>query len=302
MTFPTPAATLTPTAAISRRAIALLAVTETLALSAAAPARADRVDPVPNPAVLNLMPPPGEVVVAGRVDVGAVGSSDAGITDHHVKVDGREVEATRTGDWRAADIVARVQLTAGDHIAEVTVTDWEGRTVTRSWRFSVSDLVIERLSGVSRIETSVAISRDLYPDDTTATAAVLARSDDFADALAGAPFAYERDAPLLLTDRAGLSPATAEELQRVLPSRAVVYLLGGLGALHENVERDVQALGFTTRRLGGDSRFATAADIANESLRRAPDVVVASGSSFPDALAASSPAARDGMPILLTSA
>jgi len=62
---------------------------------------------------------------------------------------------------------------------------------------------------------------------------------------------------------------------------------------------EIERLGYEIARHSGDDRYATAAAIA----RRLPPsavVMVASGLTFPDALAVSVPAARDGTPVLLT--
>src|SRR5680860_1308334 len=151
---------------------------------------------------------------------------------------------------------------------------------------------------------AVALSRT-FP---TASTAVLARADDPADALAGAPLAALLDAPLLLTSASGLSPGVAAELARLGTDHA--YVLGGAGALSEQIERDLDAAGISAiTRLPGASRFATAAMVAGElrdltgaALER---VFVVEGlhadpaRGWPDALSASGLAALAGEPVLL---
>jgi len=73
--------------------------------------------------------------------------------------------------------------------------------------------------------------------------------------------------PLLFTDPAGLTPATAAELQRVLPRGAVVYVLGGERAVAPAVVDDLSARGYAVRRLAGASRVETALAIADEARR-----------------------------------
>ena len=67
---------------------------------------------------------------------------------------------------------------------------------------------VVRLAGSERIATAVAISRAGFADGS-AGAAVLARADLFADALAGAPLAVAVGGPLMLTPGAALAEATA---------------------------------------------------------------------------------------------
>ena len=58
---------------------------------------------------------------------------------------------------------------------------------------------MERIAGADRIGTSVAVSQLTFPIGGTASAVVLARSDDFPDALTGGPLAAHLHAPVLLT-------------------------------------------------------------------------------------------------------
>ncbi len=265
------------------------------------PAFADTA-PLPDPTIFHLAPAPGQVVSAGTVRVRAVAVSASGITGRRMTLDGAEVATTATQGYDATEqqIVATVpNVSGGDHIVRLEVTNGNGRTLARAWRFTASGLSVSRLSGADRVGTAVAISRDLYPASDAASIAVLARADDFADALASVPLATQGDGPLLLTAGDQLAPAVADELTRVLPEGATVTLLGGTAALSPAVETAVTNLGFATQRLSGPDRYATAAAVA-DAFGPADTVVVASGTSFPDALAISAPAAGRGMPILLT--
>jgi putative cell wall-binding protein len=282
-------------AACGLAAVLLLAV-----LGPAAPAAAHPLSHGGGTVITNVTPAAGEVVAAGTVTIGALAASGQQIVEHRLEVDGVEVPATRTGtDPTHPVIVGAVELAPGSHVVRLAVDDASGRQTIRLWRFTVSPMGQGRLFGTGRVETAVAISQNLYPHPGSASAAVLARADEFADALAGVPGAAAVDGPLLLTGSSTLAPAAADELSRILHPGAPVYLLGGAGALSAAVEQAVAARGFEPRRLAGESRFDTAAAVA----ALAPDpstVFVASGERFPDALAASSPAAMAGHPILLT--
>lgn len=283
----------------ARAALAVVFLTAATAATAG-PAAAHPVSHPGPPRVRNLRPAFGEVVTTGSTILAAQVVSDVAITGHTFKLDGVPVNARREGsDPSHPTIAADVTLTAGEHIAELDVTGSDGRTGGRAWRFSASDFAVRRIAGPDRIATAVAVSRDLYAAPATARAAVLARSDDFADALAGAALAQQVDGPVLLTTKSSLSPATSDELSRVLLPGSTVYLLGGTGALADQVAAEVQAAGFTPKRLAGDNRFATATAIAAE-LTAASEVFVVNGGSFPDALGASSPSAAKRFPVLLT--
>ena len=153
------------------------------------------------------------------------------------------------------------------------------------------------------IGQAVAISEILF-EESEAPYAVLARSDHFADALAGSGLAYGV-APLLFTpSTAGLDPRTAAELERAVEPDAVVYLLGGTAAIPATVEAELTARGFAPVRLSGPSREHTAAAVAAEiaalEIWDGDLVLLAQSGDWPDAITGGAVAAWYGLPILLT--
>src|SRR5258708_852696 len=99
---------------------------------------------------------------------------------------------------------------------------------------------VTRVYGADRFLTGVQVSQSQWADaagDTSgrakAQAVVLTRGDTFPDALSGVPLAAKVHGPLLLTNPASLTAATAAEIQRVLGPGAgqPVYILGGTGAV-----------------------------------------------------------------------
>jgi hypothetical protein len=156
-----------------------------------------------------------------------------------------------------------------------------------------------RISGADRDATAVAVSKTAFAATGSASAVVLARSDVFADALAGGPLAAAKKAPLLLTSSGSLDAETKAEIQRVLPSGGTVYLLGGTAALSPAVESAISALGDVPSRLAGTDRSGTAVAIA-DAMGDPSTVFEASGSDFPDALSAVPAAVTQHGAILLT--
>ncbi len=157
---------------------------------------------------------------------------------------------------------------------------------------------VGRIGGRDRITTAVAVSQDSFPNGN-AGAVVLARADDFPDALVGAPLAAAKNAPLLLTDGAALPAATASEIDRALPNGQTVYVLGGPAAIPDSVVTQLQRSGYTVVRYGGNDRFDTAVKVA-DALGDPQTVLLATGTNFPDALAAGPAAAHVGGVVLLT--
>lgn len=163
---------------------------------------------------------------------------------------------------------------------------------------------VSRIEGDSRVETAIEVSRAAFE---SADSVVLARMDDYPDALAASGLAAEVDAPVLLTATEGLDPLVAEELERLGASEAL--LMGGVEALSEQVERDLDDADVSHQRIGGLERFETAALIADEIVRLGgpvEQVLLALGGrgdgldAYPDALAAGNLAAAGRAPIVLT--
>ncbi|MEC3884041.1 cell wall-binding repeat-containing protein [Halobacillus sp. HZG1] len=151
-----------------------------------------------------------------------------------------------------------------------------------------------RIAGMDRYETAVKVSAHGWE---TAETVIIARGDDFPDALAGSPLAYKLDAPILLTGST-LPSSVKEEIHRLDAKKAVI--LGEEGAVTAYVEDQLKGMGLETERIGGKDRFETAAYIAAVLDGEPAKAVVANGLNFPDALSIASHAAENGYPILLT--
>lgn len=191
---------------------------------------------------------------------------------------------------------------------EAGVYEWELTSPGRrpaGGELGVMDEVAEQVGGHGPLEGSIELSQLAFPDDDTATHAVVARADVFADAMAGGPLAGP-DAPLMLTPSHALDREVAAELVRVLPDGETVYVLGGEAAIDQDVVDDLE-LRWDVQRLAGRERTETAALIAEEVLdrsgadramlaRSAPDGI----NPWADALAGSGWGAREGVPVLLT--
>lgn len=151
-----------------------------------------------------------------------------------------------------------------------------------------------RLSGSDRYETAIAISNQGW---TESKYAVLARGDDFPDALCAAPLAKKYGAPILLTEPNRLNPGVLKELKRL--GTLNVIITGGTGAVSKAVEKALTDAGISVERLGGGDRYETSVEIAQK-VGVGREIVLATGNNFPDALSISAIAAKLGMPILLT--
>lgn len=154
----------------------------------------------------------------------------------------------------------------------------------------------ERIGGADRYETSVLISENHWPEG--AGQVVLATGADFADAITGAPLAGTLESPILLTKPDELPPIVAEEIDRL--DADLIIVLGGTGAISDNVVSSLKNMGRIVKRVAGKDRYDTARLIAHEIDSHFDEAYVVTGTDFPDALSVSALAATEPVtPILL---
>lgn len=149
---------------------------------------------------------------------------------------------------------------------------------------------VRRLSGSTRYSTALAVAREIRSVVGHADEVFLARGDQFPDALAAAPQAFARKMPVLITPPGSLESGVAAFINE--SDVSLVTILGSTQAISSGVQSAVDALnGGATDvvRLQGADRYATAANIAANGVRRGwvdfEWVGVATGTNFPDALA-----------------
>lgn len=217
------------------------------------------------------------------VQVTADSSADS---DPRYSPDGKEITYTNGGDVR--EIAADAVQGAGNLlIAGASGASWQPVTDTR----------VVRMWGSNAIETAIATSQGEYKTlgvlsdpRNFATGVVLSRSDQFYDALAGSAFAAAKHAPLLLTHTASLDAPVLAEIERVLPKNGPVYLLGGTSAISPEVQAQLKKAGYTDiQRFAGSNMYQTAVLVDEAEFPQGGEsVMVATGSSYYDALAAAS--------------
>jgi putative cell wall-binding protein len=163
---------------------------------------------------------------------------------------------------------------------------------------------ITRVAGENRFSTSAAVSMAAFPTAGSAKAVVLASGRNFPDALSGVPLATTTQGPLLLTEKDAIPSEIVAEIQRVLPSGATIYILGGLSVITQGVQDQLGSLGYLVTRLSGNTRYETSRAISEKltELRGGPSqaAYVVSGTSFADALSVSALAAFRNAPVVLT--
>jgi glucose/arabinose dehydrogenase/putative cell wall-binding protein len=165
-------------------------------------------------------------------------------------------------------------------------------------RLRVVTPTVARIAGPDRYATATAISAAHFGPGVPV--AYIATGLKFPDALAGAAAAAHDGGPLLLVTDSGIPASTAAELLRLQPGS--IRVVGGPGVVSDGVLSALSAYtsGPVTRISGAD-RYQTAAAISAATFPPGVSTVyVATGATFPDALAAAAAAAHFDGPVLLT--
>jgi spore germination protein YaaH/putative cell wall-binding protein len=155
-----------------------------------------------------------------------------------------------------------------------------------------------RVAGANRYDTAAALSRSAFSPGVPV--AYVATGTSFPDALAGGPAAARTGGPMLLTTPNELPAATATELERLRPAKIIV--LGGTSAVSTAVASRLAGYATTgvVQRISGADRYATSARVSSATFAPGvPVAYIATGASFPDALAGGVAAGRQGGPVLL---
>ena len=156
---------------------------------------------------------------------------------------------------------------------------------------------INRIGGNNRISTAINLSRNYFDHANTL---VLVNSKEYPDSLTAAPLAKALKAPILLNDSNRLDTQVKNEIRRLGVKK--VILVGGNNSLAIGIEKDLKIMNLELSRIAGKDRYDTSARLAKQLVKLtgySDRAIVASGENFPDALTASSIAAKDDLPVLL---
>lgn len=156
---------------------------------------------------------------------------------------------------------------------------------------------VEDIVGKDRFETAFKISNKWSKSDNV----IISNAYSMVDNLTATPFAYAKNAPILLSNKNKLNEITKAELTRL--KTKTVYLIGGLNVLDNAVEKEICDMGINVVRIGGANRFETSLKLAIE-LDKIKDIsklaLVNGENGLADAVSISSFAAESNMPIILS--
>jgi len=161
-----------------------------------------------------------------------------------------------------------------------------------------------RLAGTDRYDTAARVYRHIVAAGGTngATVPFVVRGDSFPDALAASPFAWREVRPVLLV-RPTSAPAPTMSIISGYGINTII-VIGGTSAVGPGALSNLAAAssdGIEYYRFAGTNRYETAAAVARAWGGVFPYVGVASGLTFPDALAGGAACGARGGALLLTS-
>lgn len=164
----------------------------------------------------------------------------------------------------------------------------DGQTVIRALPVGTS-----RIAGYDRYQTSIETSKLYNPG---VPVVFVSLGTNFPDALSASAAAAVLGGPLVTTPADTLLPRTAYELRRLAPKK--IYLTGDTRSLNDTVERSLREIA-PTERLAGIDRYATGRQIVRTAFTNSEHAIIATGKTFPDALAATGAAGSRKAPVVL---
>ncbi len=154
---------------------------------------------------------------------------------------------------------------------------------------------VDRIAGTNRYETSRLVANQVFG---TADLAYIATGADFPDALSAGAAAGFADAPVVLTN--GAASSLDSETAAALTALGVdaISVVGGLPSVSAGVETGLTAVAPVTR-FAGTNRYDTSLLVNVAAFDSADQVYLATGASFPDALAGTAAAAASDSPLFV---
>ncbi|MGI6218088.1 MAG: cell wall-binding repeat-containing protein, partial [Coriobacteriales bacterium] len=177
-----------------------------------------------------------------------------------------------------------VIIIGGEAAVDKTVAD----------QMKAEGLNVDRISGATRVETSIAVyNYAVKAGKTWGDTAIVAGGKTFADSLSISPYSYAAHAPILLTNNNGELDSNALATVRNFDK---VLIVGGSASVSTKVEQKLN--GKSVYRIAGKTRYETSSMVAHwetglySGVNVTPSVklsyqstAVTSGANFPDALA-----------------
>jgi len=158
----------------------------------------------------------------------------------------------------------------------------------------------DQISGANQYETAYQVAKANNPNPDTV---VIVRGDKIngvpqvIDGLTASGIAGLENASTLLVEQNSIPSETKAALKDLNPKNVVI--IGGPAAVSAKVHQEIYNLGITTKRVYGDNRYETAANVAKAMGTAKNDTaIIVDGNAVVDSLVAG-PLAYNGYPILM---
>lgn len=128
---------------------------------------------------------------------------------------------------------------------------------------------------------------------------VITSGSNKADALAAAPLANLKKAPILLTKKDMLSNDLIKEIERLGAKK--VTIIGGESSVSSKVVAELEKKAYTVKRISGNDRYETSIKLAEEILKNSSSkkIIAVNGMKNADALAVASIATKENLPTVM---
>jgi hypothetical protein len=175
-----------------------------------------------------------------------------------------------------SDVVVKIRFSGGTQPPVILTDPEEPNDPVEPG--GTTGITTERIYGDNRIDTAIALSKANF---TKADTVVIARADDYPDALTASVLAKAVNGPILLSYPDRVNDKVLAEISR-LGARNLL-LIGGEEAMHASTAQ-AYAKGRNTERIGGKNRYDTAGLIADTITQRTgkkTQAMIATGENFP---------------------
>lgn len=195
-----------------------------------------------------------------------------------------------TEEYKDAEVIAYIQenLTAGGKVYILGGT----AAVSEAFENMARELGydVQRVKGKNRYETNLAILAEAGVSSDQEI--LIATGTNYADSLS----ASATGLPMVLVG----TSLTEEQKAFLATTSGRFVIIGGTGAVSEEVEAELAAMG-TVERIKGKTRYETSVVIAQRYFANPEAAVLAYGQGFPDGLCGGPLAIVMGAPLILTS-
>ena len=162
---------------------------------------------------------------------------------------------------------------------------------------------IVKISGKDKFGTCARVASFMKEiAEKPSLTAFLASANDFPDALSISSIAAVKGSPVLYVDKSG---KLSEEVKSYLASSGkklgFAYIIGGSGAISDDVYKELEPYFNQWRRYGGSNRYETNNVVNNafQSTFKGKDLYLATGKNYPDAMTGSVLAAKNESPLMI---